>query len=83
MDYLRSLQQRTKWSKQGAWIPAMGDLVLLKEHNLPPLMWKTGTICEVHPGADQLIRVVSVRTTKDNILKRAIVKVCPLPKDIV
>ena len=79
-DYLRSLQEKTKWCKQGSWIPSIGDLVLLREDNLPPLMWKTGVICQVHPGADQLIRVVSVRT-KDKILKRALVKVCPLPKD--
>ena len=78
---MRSLQEKTKWCKQGAWTPAIGDLVLLKDDNLPPLVWKTGVIYKLHPGSDQLIRVVSLRT-KDNILKGAIVKLCPLPKYI-
>ena len=60
-DYLHQLQQRHKWkfSKQNV---SIGDLVLLIEDNLPPLVWKFGVITATFPGPDNLIRVVDVRT---------------------
>jgi hypothetical protein len=38
-DYHHQLQQRTKWKDVQPNV-TIGDLVLLKEDNLPPLMWK-------------------------------------------
>lgn len=76
-DYLNTLQQRAKWKTRQENIK-IGTLVLLKEENEPPLHWPMGRIVAVHPGADKLVRVVSVRTKK-GVLSRAITKICPLP----
>ena len=78
-EYLSSLQQRSKWTKKQSNIK-IGDLVLVKEDNVPPGMWPLGKIISVHPGNDGLIRVVTVKTAK-SILKRPIVKLAPLPID--
>jgi hypothetical protein len=58
---------------------AVGDLVLLKEENLPPLVWIKAVISDIHAGEDGLIRVVTLRTTKGT-LKRPVSKICLLPK---
>jgi hypothetical protein len=39
-DYLQQLQQRTKWKDVQPNV-TIGDLVLVKEDNLPPLVWKS------------------------------------------
>ena len=44
-------------------------MVTLREDNLPPLRWLMGRIVETHPGDDDIVRVVSVRT-KNGIYKR-------------
>lgn len=78
-DYLNQLQTRTKWqSKMES--PKVGDIALIHEENLPPLQWQTGTIVELHPGEDNLTRVVTLRVG-DSLFKRPVTKVCPLPKD--
>lgn len=77
-DYLHTLQQRTKWQFDVQNPPLVGQLVLLKEDNLPPLKWKMGRIVELHPGQDNLVRVVAVKTT-ESIFKRAITSLCLLP----
>lgn len=56
----------------------VGDLVLLKEENLPPLMWKKAVISDIHAGGDGLVRVVTLRTAKGT-LKRPVSKICFLP----
>jgi hypothetical protein len=57
----------------------IGDLVLVKEDNLPPLVWKKAVISDIHTGRDGLIRVVTLRTAKGTF-KRPITKICFLPK---
>ncbi|KAK9720753.1 methyltransferase (DUF5641) [Popillia japonica] len=37
-------------------------LVLIKNDTVPPLQWKLGRICQLHPGTDGIARVASVRT---------------------
>ncbi|CAG7820182.1 unnamed protein product [Allacma fusca] len=78
-DYLCTLQKRTKWSSTSANVKE-GTLVLLKDERLPPMKWKLGRITATHPGKDELVRVVSVKTA-DGEFKRPIVKICPLPVD--
>jgi len=46
---------------------------------LPPLKWRTGRICELHPGSDGLVRV-SLKTT-GGIIRRSLPKICILPVD--
>lgn len=53
-------------------------IVLVIEDNLPSLAWKYGIVVKTYPGADQLVRVVDIKTTS-GIFKRAISKLAPLP----
>jgi hypothetical protein len=57
----------------------IGDLVLVKEDNLPPLVWKKAVISDIHAGRDGLIRVVTLRTAKGTF-RRPITKICLLPE---
>lgn len=56
------------------------SLVLVVDERYPPSKWPLGRILDVHPGADGHVRVVTVRT-QTSVLKRSIVKLCPLPID--
>jgi hypothetical protein len=55
-----------------------GDLVLVKEDNLHPLVWKA-VISDIHTGRDGLTRVVTLRTAKETF-KWPIAKICLLPE---
>ncbi|XP_011858157.1 PREDICTED: uncharacterized protein LOC105555724, partial [Vollenhovia emeryi] len=69
-EYISNLQGRTKWKKEQCNLK-IGDLVVLRDEQLPPLKWKLGRVLELHPGADDLVRVVTVKTVDGN-LKRSI-----------
>jgi hypothetical protein len=83
-EYLSTLQQRNKWTSDQPNLE-VGDLVLMKEDNLPPLQWKRARIMEVYPAKqDKNVRVVAVKQAsgKDfetTILKRDVRKLCKLP----
>ncbi|XP_063915021.1 uncharacterized protein LOC135131281 [Zophobas morio] len=76
-EYLHTLQQRTKWCKveQG---PQINSVVVIRNDNAPPLQWRLGRIVELHPGADGVHRVATIKTSL-GLLKRPISKLCPLP----
>lgn len=76
-EYLNNLQQRHKWN-QNVKNLVKGQLVLVKEDNLPPLMWTIGRIVDTIQGNDGIVRVVTIRT-KTGTYDRPVVKVCPLP----
>ncbi|XP_045541437.1 uncharacterized protein LOC123722922 [Papilio machaon] len=76
-EYLAQLQHRYKWKDQVAE-PKIGDVVLLREVDLPPAKWLFGVIIEKHAGLDNLTRVVSVRC-KGSIIKRPLSKLVVLP----
>ncbi|XP_070155857.1 uncharacterized protein [Polyergus mexicanus] len=76
-EYIINLQGRTKWKKRQDNIQ-IGDLVILRDENLPPLRWKLGRVLELHFGNDDLVRVATLRTASGNF-KRAITKLCKLP----
>lgn len=76
-EYISELQQRTKW-RTGQQGLTSGDVVILKEDNLPPLKWRLGRVCRLYPGADGVSRVADVTTSKGTI-RRAINKLCLLP----
>lgn len=78
-EYLSSLQQRNKWRIEKDELK-IGDLVLIKENNQPPTQWHMGRITQLHPGSDGLTRVVTLKT-RDNYVKRPIVKLILLPID--
>lgn len=76
-EYLTTLLHRYKWSKQTPE-PAVGDIVLVKEDNLPPCRWLLGRVVEKHPGLDNLTRVVTLRSN-GSTFKRPTSKLCVLP----
>ena len=57
----------------------IGDLVLVKEDNLPPLVWKKAVIIDMHTGQDGLVRVLTIRTAAGTFI-RLIANICVHPK---
>lgn len=76
-DYLHQLQQRTKWFNPKVDIKP-GVLVIVKEDNVAPYKWKLARIIETHPGLDNVVRAVTVKTSNSSY-KRPISKICLLP----
>lgn len=76
-EYIFYLQQRTKWTDSDGVLEE-GAMVVLKEQQLPPLMWPLGRIVRLIPGRDGISRVADVRT-KRGIVRRAYNTICPLP----
>ncbi|XP_053686295.1 uncharacterized protein LOC128735835 [Sabethes cyaneus] len=76
-EYLAQLQGRTK-----NWEPPtkvdVGKLVIIADSNQPPTRWKMGRIHKLHPGPDDIVRVVTIKTAT-GYLQRPIVKICILP----
>ncbi|XP_041451825.1 uncharacterized protein LOC121405267 [Drosophila obscura] len=77
LEYLSSLQSRPKWQQETNNI-TVDTLVVLKEPNQPPSKWLLGRITEVHPGQDERVRVVTVKTAR-GVYKRPITKIAVLP----
>ncbi|XP_072400667.1 uncharacterized protein [Diabrotica undecimpunctata] len=80
-EYISELQQRSKWKKTYPTILRPGLLVLVKEDGIPPMRWKIGVIEVTHPGADGIVRAVTIRTGS-SVYKRPAMKICVLPEDL-
>lgn len=76
VEYLSTLQRRGKWTKDSP-NPREGDLVLLKEDNVPVLQWPLAKIMKLHPGDDGVVRVMTIKTATSEF-KRPAVKLVPL-----
>lgn len=76
-EYLHTLQQRSKWNDPMSTV-LPNTMVLIKEENIKPLEWILGRITQVITGSDNVPRVAIVKTAK-GLLKRPLVKLCPLP----
>ncbi|XP_029054752.2 uncharacterized protein LOC114882037 [Osmia bicornis bicornis] len=76
-EYIHQLNVRQKWTT-GSHNIKEGTVVVLKEDNLPPLCWHLGRIQQVNPGADRIIRAVTVRTA-NGVYKRNVKRLAPLP----
>lgn len=77
-EYLHNLQQAYKWKNCKNPEIYVGWLVVIHDENLPPMRWPLGRIIAVHPGTDNVTRVVTLRTATGE-LKRPISKICLLP----
>ncbi|KAJ8670326.1 hypothetical protein QAD02_001585, partial [Eretmocerus hayati] len=77
-EYLNNLnvRQRKRIDKEG--LPKTGQLVLIKEDNVPPMRWKLGRIHELHPGTDEVARAATIRTT-EGLKKRPTTRLAILP----
>ncbi|XP_076660139.1 uncharacterized protein LOC143363448 [Halictus rubicundus] len=67
-EYLPTLISRPKWHKSDTNLKK-GDLVLIVDFQMPRNSWNTGTIEEVYPGADGVIRIAKVRTAKGELIR--------------
>ncbi|KAJ0171671.1 hypothetical protein K1T71_012434 [Dendrolimus kikuchii] len=76
-EYLTQLSARSKWRTSQSNIE-LNDVVIIHDANLPPGKWSLGRVIELHPGTDDHVRVVSVKTKK-GIIKRPIIKLSKLP----
>lgn len=76
-EYLSELQTRSKWNEQTENL-RVGQIVVVKDENLPPLQWKLARIKEVFCGPDGNVRVALIKTQVGDY-KRPISKLCPLP----
>lgn len=77
-EYLTTMNRLSKWRFKENNIK-VGDLVILKEDNTPPGQWALGRINATHPGSDEIVRVVTIKTAT-GLLKRPITKICLIPK---
>lgn len=76
-DYFHALQKIYKWFCVKPNLK-VGDMVLLRNENLPPSKWLLGRIVKCSVGRDNLIRSVRVRTANSEF-DRPISKLCLLP----
>lgn len=76
-EYLNELQMKSKGYKKKE-LPRVNDIVLVKEENVAPSNWPLARIIKVHPGDDNLSRVVTLRL-KNSTVQRPITKIAPLP----
>ena len=66
-EYLPTLLPRKKWNVPTSPL-SVGD-VLIVDYQAPRNCWKRGTIVEVYPGSDGIIRVAKVRTSIDELTR--------------
>ncbi|XP_062529317.1 uncharacterized protein LOC119629802 [Bombyx mori] len=76
LEYLNELQQRHKWRVPARSIQN-GDLVLLKDENIPPMQWRTGRVINLFPGKDNIVRVAEIKTST-GVYRRGLRYLCPL-----
>lgn len=73
-DYLKNLQQRTKWLTVTRSFK-VGDVVLISDANPLesfPGSWPLGLVTAVYPGTDNLVRVVNVKTATSTLSRPAV-----------
>ena len=76
-EYLHTLQRSSKWQSPSRNL-SVGDVVILCEDNTVPSHWPLARIVKTHHGKDGVSRVVTVRTSSENLYTRPVVKVAPL-----
>ena len=69
-EYLRSLPPTVPNSKVQCNLK-LGSVILMKEDNTPKIKWPLGRVIELHPGRDELVRSVTLKTAK-GVVKRSI-----------
>ena len=79
-EYLSIINRYNKWHNPTRNV-VVGDIVMLQESGTVPTKWPLGRVIETHPGKDNLVRVVTVKTAQ-GIYKRPVSKVAVLlPND--
>lgn len=75
--YLQWFKSMSKWKHRDNSIKKK-SLLLILDGQYPLTKWLLGRILDVHPGADGLVRVASVKTSLSTF-KSPVAKLCPLP----
>ncbi|XP_058817721.1 uncharacterized protein LOC131681034 [Topomyia yanbarensis] len=75
-EYLQELQRDTKTCHPNTDIQP-GRLVVLMDELQMPVKWPLAKIIAIHPGRDDLVRVVSLRTSR-GVIRRPITRICLL-----
>ncbi|XP_041976437.1 uncharacterized protein LOC121731147, partial [Aricia agestis] len=76
-EYIYQLQQKQKWQTSSGKLQ-IGDMVLIKESNVPPLLWLLGKVTKLTKGSDGVGRVAEIQTKKGTLI-RSFNNMCPLP----
>lgn len=76
-EYIPTLQKRGKWRKEINHFK-VGQLVIIKDDNLPPAQWLLGRIIELIYGKKDVVRSVKIKT-QTSTLMRPVQKICILP----
>nr|XP_049466974.1 uncharacterized protein LOC125908321 [Anopheles coluzzii] len=78
-EYLQQLQARAKYCNGKSAVLKENTLVIIKEDNVHPTSWPMGRIVAVHPGKDDVVRVVTLRTASGKQIVRAANRLAVLP----
>ena len=65
-SYMQLLQVRQKWLRPRRNLE-VGDVVVLKEEDLPRICWKLARISRTYPGTDGLVRKVQIVLATDTL----------------
>ena len=78
LRHFEALKVRTKWFKTRENI-RKGDVVLLRDKNSKANCWPKAVVTKVHPGHDDVVRVVTVKNALGHEHERAVAEVVVLP----
>ena len=78
-EYLNEINIRKKWLVGDDNIK-IGAMVVLKEKNTPSMQWVIGRVIKMHPGNDNIVRTVTVKTTTNEFV-RSVRCLAPLPTE--
>ena len=67
-EYITSFKHYTKWYYPSRNI-CVGDIVILQEDNLIPTKWPLARVFKVHAGKDDLVQVVTVKTSSGTYMR--------------
>ena len=74
-EYLCTLNKYDKWRFPSRNV-TVGDIIIVQERGTIPTKWPLGRATEVHPGQDNMVCVVTVKTSQ-GIYRRQIADLIP------
>ncbi|XP_070528960.1 uncharacterized protein [Cardiocondyla obscurior] len=77
-EYLHILTQRSKWREQKGPAIQEGQLVLVQQPGLEPMMWTLGRVIQTHPRPEGIVRAATLKT-RGGTVTRPTVKLAVLP----
>ncbi|KAK6164999.1 hypothetical protein SNE40_023747 [Patella caerulea] len=82
MNNIQKLSPRDKWTNTRENLNRPnGDIVLVVDENVKRGKWKLAEIINTYTGDDNLVRIVDVKFSDGNVLKRPVTKLVLLMKN--